>query len=99
MATMQKITSCLWFDHQAKDAVNFYLSVFKNSAILRTSYYGKEGHEIHNMPEGAIMTIEFELEGRKFLALNGGPIFKFNEAISFVVNCDTQEEVDYYWEK
>ncbi len=98
MATMQKITSNLWFDTQAEEAVKLYTSVFKNSKIGRTARYGKEGYEIHGMAEGTIMTMEFVLEGQKFIALNGGPIFKFNEAISFIVNCDTQEEVDYYWE-
>ena len=96
---MQKITPNLWFDKQAGDAVKFYTSVFKDSRILNTSYFGKEGFEIHQMPEGTVMTVEFELKGQKFLALNGGPIFKFNEAISFVVDCEDQEEVDYYWEK
>lgn len=99
MATMQKITSNLWFDTQAEEAVNFYISVFKNARILRIARYGREGYEIHKMPEGMVMTIEFEIEGLKFVALNGGPVFKFNEAISFIVNCDSQEEVDYYWEK
>ncbi|MEO6721690.1 MAG: VOC family protein [Ferruginibacter sp.] len=99
MATMQKITSNLWFDTQAEEAANYYIGIFKNSRILRTSYYGNEGQEIHKMPEGTVMTVEFELEGQKFTGLNGGPIFKFSEAISFIVNCDTQEEVDYYWEK
>ncbi|MEP6927440.1 MAG: VOC family protein [Ginsengibacter sp.] len=96
---MQKITSNLWFDTQAEEAVKLYTSVFKNSKIGRTARYGKEGYEIHGMAEGTIMTMEFVLEGQKFVALNGGPIFKFSEAISFIVNCDTQEEVDYYWEK
>ncbi|MBA3649189.1 MAG: VOC family protein [Chitinophagales bacterium] len=99
MATMQKITLNLWFDKQAEEAVNFYTSVFKNSSIIRTTRYGKEGYEIHKMPEGTIMTIEFELEGQKFIALNGGPVFTFNEAISFIVNCENQDEVDYYWDK
>jgi predicted 3-demethylubiquinone-9 3-methyltransferase (glyoxalase superfamily) len=99
MATMQKIISNLWFDKQAEEAVKFYTSIFKNSKIGRISKYGKEGHEIHGMPEGTVMTVEFWLEGQKFLALNGGPIFKFNEAVSFVINCDTQEEIDKFWEK
>lgn len=99
MATMQKITSNLWFDKQAEEAANFYVSVFKNSRIGKTSRYGKEGYEVHKMPEGTAMTIEFELEGQKFVGLNGGPAFKFNEAISFIVNCSNQEEVDYYWEQ
>lgn len=99
MATMQKITSNLWFDKQAEEAVNYYVSVFKNSRIGRVSHYGKEGFEVHGMPEGTVMTIEFWIEGQQFLALNGGPVFKFNEAISFIVNCDSQDEVNYYWDK
>jgi len=99
MATTQKITSNLWFDKQAEEAVKYYLTIFRNSRINRMSYYGKEGHDIHKMPEGMIMTIDFELEGSNFTALNGGPVFKFNEAVSFVINCDSQEEIDYYWDK
>ena len=93
----QKITPNLWFATNAEEAVNFYISVFKDSAILRTTRYGTEGQEIHKMQEGTIMTIEFKIEGQEFVALNGGPIFQFSEAISFIVNCETQEEVDYYW--
>ena len=96
---MQKISPCLWFDDNAEDAVNFYASVFKDSKIGNVTRYGKEGYEIHKKKEGSVMTINFEIEGQKFLALNGGPIFKFNEAISFQVYCDTQEEIDYYWNK
>lgn len=99
MATVQKITSNLWFDNQAEDAAKFYISIFKNSSIGKTSYYGKEGFEIHGRPEGSVMTIEFELNGSSFLGLNGGPHFKFNEAVSFIVNCETQDEIDYYWNK
>lgn len=99
MATMQKITANLWFDKQAEEAANFYVSIFKNSNIGKTSRYGKEGYEVHKMPEGTVMVIEFELEGQKFVGLNGGPAFRFSEAISFIVNCTSQEEVDYYWEK
>ncbi len=95
----QKITPCLWFDNQAEEAANFYISIFKNSKIGRITRYGKEGYEIHGRPAGTVMTVEFEIEGQMFTALNGGPIFKFNEAISFQVHCKTQEEVDYYWEK
>ena len=98
MATMQKITSHLWFDRQAEEAAEFYTSIFKNSKILRTTHYGKEGFEIHNMPEGTVMTVAFELDGQKFIALNAGPIFKFNEAISFMVHCNDQKELDYFWE-
>jgi predicted 3-demethylubiquinone-9 3-methyltransferase (glyoxalase superfamily) len=97
--TSNKITTNLWFDQQAEEAVQFYLSVFKQAKAGRMTRYGKEGFEFHKMPEGTIMTFEFEIEGQSFLALNGGPHFKFNEAISFIINCDTQEEVDYYWDK
>jgi len=99
MAKMQKITSNLWFDNQAEQAAKFYTSVFKNSSIGRVTHYGKEGYEVHGQKEGTVMTLEFFLEGQQFLALNGGPHFKFNEAISFIVHCDSQEEIDYYWEK
>jgi len=96
---MQNISPCLWFDKEAEEAANFYVSVFKGSKIGDVTRYGKEGYEIHGKEAGTVMTVEFEIEGQKFLALNGGPIFKFNEAISFQVHCETQEEVDYYWEK
>lgn len=97
MATMQKITSNLWFDNQAEEAAKFYTSIFKNSRMGKISRYGKEGFEIHKMPEGTVMTVQFYLEEQEFVALNGGPIFQFNEAISFIINCISQEEVDYYW--
>ena len=93
------ITSCLWFDTQAEDAAKFYCSVFKNSKMGKVTRYGKEGFEIHGQPEGKVMTADFELEGSKFVALNGGSIFKFSEAISFQVHCETQDEIDYYWSK
>ena len=96
---MQKISPCLWFDDQGEEAAKFYTSIFKDSKMGDVTRYGKEGYEIHGREEGTVMTVEFEIEGQKFLALNGGPIFKFNEAISFQVYCETQEEVDYYWEK
>ncbi|CAN5521575.1 VOC family protein [soil metagenome] len=99
MATMQKITSNLWFDRQAEEAAKYYTSIFKNSKIGRITRYGKEGFEIHKMPEGTVLTVEFWLEGQQFLALNGGPLFKFSEAVSFVINCETQEEIDFYWNK
>ena len=99
MPPMQKITPCLWFDDQAEQAAKFYTEVFKNSRIKKISRYGKEGYEIHHRPEGSVMTVEFELDGQTFTALNGGPIFKLNEATSLQVGCATQEEVDYYWEK
>lgn len=97
MTLLQKITPNLWFDNQAEEAVKFYTSVFKDSGTGKISRYGKEGFEIHGKPEGTVMTIEFQLEGQRFLALNGGPSFKFNEAVSFVIACETQEEIDYYW--
>jgi predicted 3-demethylubiquinone-9 3-methyltransferase (glyoxalase superfamily) len=89
----------LWFDDQAEQAAKFYTEIFKNSKIKKITRYGKEGYEIHRKPEGSVMTVEFELDGQTFTALNGGPIFKLNEAISLQVDCATQEEVDYYWEK
>ncbi|MFN2507757.1 MAG: VOC family protein [Chthoniobacterales bacterium] len=91
----QKITPFLWFDTQAEEAVNFYLSIFKEGKITAITRYGEDGPG----PKGSVMTISFELEGEEFVALNGGPNFKFTEAVSFVVNCETQEEVDHYWEK
>lgn len=99
MGTIQKITTNLWFDNQAEEAAKFYTSIFKNSSIGRITHYGKEGYEIHQRPEGSVMTIEFEIEERKFVALNGGPIFNFNESVSFIINCETQEEIDFYWGK
>jgi predicted 3-demethylubiquinone-9 3-methyltransferase (glyoxalase superfamily) len=92
---MQKITPFLWFDNQAEDAANFYVSIFKNSKIGTIARYGAAGPR----PKGSVMIVQFELEGQEFTALNGGPMFKFNESVSFVVNCETQDEVDYYWEK
>ena len=96
---MQKITPFLWFDGQAEDAVNFYTSLFKNSKIGRILRYTEEVAENSGRPVGSVLTIEFEIEGQKFVALNGGPLFKFNESVSFVINCETQEEVDYFWGK
>jgi predicted 3-demethylubiquinone-9 3-methyltransferase (glyoxalase superfamily) len=92
---MQKITPFLWYDTQAEEAANFYCSIFKNSQVGKIARYGKGGPG----PEGSVLTVDFELEGQKFTALNAGPQFKFTEAISFVVNCDTQEDIDYFWEK
>ena len=99
MATMQKITSNLWFNNQAEEAVNYYTAIFKNSKIDRITRYSKAGQEVHGMAAGSIMTISFSLEGQSFVALNGGPHFKFTEAVSFIVNCENQEEIDYYWNK
>lgn len=96
---MQKITTNLWFDGKAEEAVNFYTSIFKDSKIGDVLRYGKEGFEFHGMPEGNVMTIDFEILGQHFVALNGGPQFKFNESISFIISCENQAEVDYYWEK
>jgi predicted 3-demethylubiquinone-9 3-methyltransferase (glyoxalase superfamily) len=89
----------LWFDDQAEEAVEFYIGIFGNSKIVQVARYGDAGREIHGKPAGTVMTVAFELEGQAFTALNGGPMFTFNEAISFQVNCETQGEVDYYWEK
>src|SRR5436189_678468 len=96
---MQKITPFLWFDDQAEEAAKFYTSIFKNSKIGRTLLYSEGVAKATGQPAGSVLTIEFEIEGQKFVALNGGPQFKFNESVSFVVNCETQEEVDYFWEK
>src|ERR1700730_15278724 len=92
---MQRIPPFLWFDDQAEEAANFYVSVFKNSKVKGATRYSEEGPG----PKGTVMTVDFELDGQEFVALNGGPRFKFTEAISFVINCETQEEIDYYWEK
>src|SRR5919197_6349334 len=99
MQVTQKITPCLWFDDQAEEAVEFYTAIFRNSRIVSVTRYGRAGHEIHGKPTGSVMTVVFELDGQAFTALNGGPLFTFNEAISFQVHCETQEEVDYFWEK
>lgn len=99
MAQLSKIVPCLWFDDQGEDAANYYVSFFKNSKIVRIAHYGEAGKEIHGRPPGSVMVVEFQLEGQTFTALNGGPIFKFNEAVSLQVMCDTQAEIDYYWEK
>jgi predicted 3-demethylubiquinone-9 3-methyltransferase (glyoxalase superfamily) len=99
MTSIHRIVPCLWFDHQAEEAARFYIGVFKNSRIVAISKYGEAGFEIHRRPAGSVMTVAFELEGQPFTALNGGPLFKFNEAISLQVYCDSQDEVDYYWER
>src|SRR4026207_1693906 len=99
MAAIQRIAPFLWFDDQAEEAVGFYTSIFPRSRVVTISRYGQEGREIHGKPPGSVLTVAFELDGQAFTALNGGPIFKFNEAVSLQVNCATQEEVDYYWEK
>lgn len=99
MASLRKISPCLWFDNQAEEAANFYTSIFKNSSITNITRFGEVGKEIHMRPVGSVMTAEFELDGQSFTGLNGGPLFKFSEAISFQVDCADQEEVDYFWEK
>jgi predicted 3-demethylubiquinone-9 3-methyltransferase (glyoxalase superfamily) len=99
MATRQPIIPCLWFDTQAEEAARFYTSVFKKSKIGKISRYTEAGREVHQRSPGTVMTVEFELNGQPFTALNGGPQFKFNEAISFQIMCETQEEVDHYWNK
>ncbi len=93
MATLRKITPCLWFDDQSEEAATFYTGIFENSRILDVTHYGTAGPR----PEGMVMTVNFELDGQEFVALNGGPEFTFDEAISFQVNCDSQEEVDRFW--
>ncbi|HZE60780.1 MAG TPA: VOC family protein [Burkholderiales bacterium] len=95
----QRISPCLWFDDQAEEAAKFYTGIFKNSKIVGISRYSKAGYEIHGRPEGSVMVVAFELDGQPFTALNGGPAFKFNEAISLQVNCEDQEEIDYYWKR
>jgi predicted 3-demethylubiquinone-9 3-methyltransferase (glyoxalase superfamily) len=96
---MQKITPFLWFDNNAEEAVNFYVSIFKNSKVGKVTRYNEASAKAAGRPKGSVMTAEFQLEGQNFVAINGGPHFKFTEAISFVVDCETQEEVDYFWEK
>jgi predicted 3-demethylubiquinone-9 3-methyltransferase (glyoxalase superfamily) len=96
---MQKITPFLWFDNQAEEAANFYASIFKNSKVGHVARYDEAGSKASGRPKGTAMTVAFQLEGQDFVALNGGPHFKFTEAVSFVVNCKTQKEVDHYWEK
>jgi predicted 3-demethylubiquinone-9 3-methyltransferase (glyoxalase superfamily) len=99
MSKIQKITPFLWFNDKAEEAAKFYVSLFKNSKILAVNRYGKAGANASGRPEGTVMTVAFRLEGQEFVALNGGPHFKFTEAISFVVNCETQAEIDRFWKK
>ena len=96
---MQKIIPFLWFNNEAEEAAEFYTSIFKNSKIVNVSRYSESGSKAAGRPEGSVMTVAFQIEGESFTAINGGPVFKFTEAISFVINCDTQKEIDYYWEK
>src|SRR5436309_14425031 len=94
---MQKIMPFLWFDDKAEEAAKFYTSIFKNSKIGKVSRYGKEGYEVHRRPAGTVMNVEFQIEGQNFIELNGGPPFKFTEAVSFSVDCKTLEDVDEHW--
>ena len=94
-----KIVPCLWFEKNIQEAVNFYTAIFKNSKITNTSYYGESSSQASGIPKGSILTINFELNGQEFVALNGGPAFKFTEALSLMVYCKNQKELDYYWEK
>lgn len=96
---MPRLEPCLWFDSEAEDAAKFYASIFKDGKIGAITRYGKEGFEVHHQPEGKVLTVEFQILGQEFLALNGGPLFKFNEAVSFQIICDTQGEVDYFWDR
>ncbi|MGV8921438.1 MAG: VOC family protein [Pseudomonas sp.] len=98
MQRINKITPCLWFDHQAEQAVEFYSGIFKDSRVIGTSHYGEAGFEVHQRPPGSVMSIVLELEGQTFTVLNGGPLFTFNEAISLQIYCQNQSEIDYYWD-
>src|SRR5881296_404846 len=99
MPTTQKISLCLWFDSEGEEAARFYTSIFKNSKIGRVARYDEEAAKAAGRPKGSVMTVEFELDRQRFMALNGGPVFKFTEAISLVVNCEDQKEVDHFWNK
>lgn len=96
---MQKITPCLWFDDQAETAAKFYVSIFKHSKLGNITHYGEAGAEVSGRPKGSVMTVTFEIEGQEFMALNGGPLFNFSEAISFMVQCESQKEIDEMWER
>ena len=96
---MQRITPCLWFDNQAEEAANFYISIFKNSKIMNVARYGEAGAEAAKRPKGTVMIITFQLESQEFMALNGGPVFTFSPAISLLVNCETQEEINGLWDR
>ena len=99
MPTIQRITSCLWFDDQAEEAAKFYVSIFKNSRMGLITRYGEAGAQVSGRPKGSVMTVTFEIENQEFVALNGGPVFKFTEAVSFMVKCETQAEIDEMWDK
>lgn len=96
---MQKIAPCLWFDDQAEEAAKFYVATFRNAKLGPITYYGEASATVSGRPKGSVMTVAFEIDGQEFLALNGGPLFKFTEAVSLMVKCDTQEEIDHMWEK
>lgn len=99
MPMIQRITSCLWFDDQAEEAAKFYVSIFKNSRMGLLTHYGEAGAQVSGRPKGSVMTVTFEIENQEFVALNGGPVFKFSEAVSFMVKCETQAEIDEMWDK
>ena len=99
MSITQRIAPCLWFADEAEDAARYYVGIFKDARITSITHYPKAGQETHHRPPGSVMTVAFELDGQPFTALNGGPLFKFNEAVSLQVNCKTQDEIDYYWDK
>jgi predicted 3-demethylubiquinone-9 3-methyltransferase (glyoxalase superfamily) len=99
MAAIKSMANCLWFDGQAEEAAKYYVSIFPNSRITQITHYGEAGQADHQKEPGSVLTVSFELDGNRFVGLNGGPTFKFNEAISFEISCDTQQDVDYFWEK
>jgi predicted 3-demethylubiquinone-9 3-methyltransferase (glyoxalase superfamily) len=99
MATMTRIVPCIWFADQGEEAAKYYIGIFRNSRIKAITRYGSAGVDVHGRPPGSVMTVEFELDGHPFTALNGGPVFHLNEAVSFQIMCDTQEEIDYYWDR
>lgn len=99
MAAITSLANCLWFDGQAEEAAKYYVSIFPNSRITQITHYGKAGQDQHQKEPGSVLTVSFELDGHKFVGLNGGPNFKFNEAISFEISCDTQQDIDYFWNK
>ena len=99
MPAMKKMSNCLWFDGKAEEAARFYVSVFPNSKITQITRYGEEGHDIHKQKAGSVLTVSFSLDGNEFTGLNGGPEFKFNEAISFEIHCETQKDIDFFWDK
>jgi len=99
MSIKQRIRPCLWFDDQGEEAARLYTGIFPNSRIVAVTRYGEAGFEVHHRPAGSVMTVVFELDGQRFTALNGGPMFTFNEAVSLEIHCATQEEIDYYWER